>query len=302
MRILVTGSRGQVVSSLVELSAARPDIHLAAVGRPALDLTDAASIRRAIAAANPDVVVSAAAYTAVDRAEDDRDTAYQVNVIGAANVAEAAAALHVPVIHISTDYVFSGNAKHPYGEDDEPQPRTVYGYTKLRGEHAVACANPRHFILRTSWVYSPFGANFVKTMLRLACERGTVQVVSDQWGNPTCALDLAAAILQVATHRARDHFGIYHVAGTGETNWADFARHVFAASRAAGGPFAEVLEISSADYRTKAVRPANSRLSCDRFENDFGWRAPPWQVSTDAVVQRILEADHKNLSHRTGGV
>jgi dTDP-4-dehydrorhamnose reductase len=300
MRILVTGSRGQVVSSLVELSATRPDIHLVAVGRPALDLTDAASIRRAIVAANPDVVVSAAAYTAVDRAEDDRDTAYQVNVIGAANVAEAAAALRVPVIHISTDYVFSGSADHPYKEDDEPQPKTVYGYTKLRGEHAVACANPRHFILRTSWVYSPFGVNFVKTMLRLACERRTVQVVSDQWGNPTCALDLAAAILQVATNPVADRYGIYHVTGTGETTWAGFARRVFAASQAAGGPFAEVLDIVSADYRTKAVRPANSRLNCDRFESAFGWRAPPWQASTDAVVQRMLQADHINLSQRTG--
>lgn len=300
MRILVTGTRGQLVTSLVELAADMPDVSLVRVGRPGFDLLDPSSVRRAILAAKPDIVVSAAAYTAVDRAEDERDQAYQVNVVGAACVAEAAAALRVPVIHVSTDYVFSGESAHSYREGDEAEPKTVYGYTKLRGEHAVASANPRHIILRTSWVYSPFGTNFVRTMLRLAAERRVIAVVADQWGNPTSALDLAAAILLVATHPARDRYGIYHVAGEGETNWAGLARHVFRASADLGGPSAEVKDIATTEYRTKARRPLNSRLCCDRFERTFGWRAPPWQVSTDAVVRRILETDYRNQSQGTG--
>lgn len=290
MKILVTGMHGQLATSLVEAAAAWPGIELLAVGRPAFDLTDISSIRRTIFAAKPDVVVSAAAYTAVDRAEDDQDQAYTVNVIGAAAVAETAALLRVPVIHVSTDYVFSGETAEAYVEEDEPGPKTVYGYTKLRSEHAVASVNPRHIILRTSWVYSPFGTNFLRTMLRLAGERHTISVVADQWGNPTSALDLAQAILMVATHPARERPGIYHVAGTGETNWADFARSIFQASKAHRGPGADVQDIASADYRTRARRPLNSRLCCDKFERTFGWRAPPWQESTAAVVRRVLEA------------
>ncbi len=289
MKILVTGTHGQLATSLAEAAAAMPGIDLVAAGRPALDLSDPASIQREILAARPDLVVSAAAYTAVDRAEDEQDLAYAVNVIGAAAVAEAAATLRIPVIHISTDYVFSGDAARPYSEDDDTEPKTVYGYTKLRGEHAVASVNPRHIILRTSWVYSPFGTNFVKTMLRLAGERPAISVVADQWGNPTSALDLAEAILLVATHPARERSGIYHVAGSGDTNWANFARAIFASSKAAGGPCAEVHDIPSAEYPTRARRPLNSRLCCGKFERTFGWRAPPWQESTAAVVRRVLQ-------------
>ncbi|MCD2184150.1 dTDP-4-dehydrorhamnose reductase [Rhizobium sp. GN54] len=291
MKILVTGTHGQLATSLAEAATAMPGLELVTAGRPALELSDPASIRREILSARPDIVVSAAAYTAVDRAEDEQDLAYAVNVIGAAAVADAAATLRIPVIHISTDYVFSGDAGRPYSEDDETEPKTVYGYTKLRGEHAVASANPRHVILRTSWVYSPFGTNFVKTMLRIAGERPAISVVADQWGNPTSAPDLADAILLVATHPARERPGIYHVAGTGDTNWAGLARSVFEASKARGGPFAEVHDIASADYPTRARRPLNSRLCCAKFERTFGWRAPPWQESTVAVVRRVLQPD-----------
>ena len=291
MKILVTGTHGQLATSLAEAAAGMPGIELVTAGRPTLDLSNPASIQREILAARPNIVVSAAAYTAVDRAEDEQDLAYAVNVIGAAAVAEAAAALRVPVIHISTDYVFSGDAGRPYSEDDETEPKTVYGYTKLRGEHAVAGANPRHIILRTSWVYSPFGTNFVKTMLRLAGERPSISVVADQWGNPTSALDLADAILLVATHPARERSGIYHVAGTGDTNWAGLARSVFEVSKANDGPSADVRDIATADYPTRARRPLNSRLCCAKFEQTFGWRAPPWQESTAAVVRRVLQQD-----------
>ncbi|WP_426233063.1 dTDP-4-dehydrorhamnose reductase [Pararhizobium sp. DWP3-4] len=296
MKILVTGMKGQVVTSLVEAAAGMEDIELITVGRPDFDLADPCSVRQAILAAKPDVVVSSAAYTAVDLAEDERNLAYAINVTGAAAVAEAAAVLRVPIIHLSTDYVFSGSDPYPYLEDDEAEPKTVYGYTKLRSEHAVASVNPRHIILRTSWVYSPFGTNFVRSMLRIATERESIGVVSDQWGNPTSALDLATAILLIATFPERHYTGIYHLSGTGETNWSGFARHIFNVSRAHGGPYADVEDILSSDYRTKAKRPANSCLSTDKFERVFGWRAPGWQTSAETVVRRIIDRDYPNYS------
>lgn len=296
MKILVTGTKGQVVTSLVEAAAAMDDIELITVGRPDFDLADTSSVRHTILAAKPEIVVSAAAYTAVDRAEDERNLAYAINVTGAAAVAEAAAVLRVPIIHLSTDYVFSGTDPYPYLEDDEAEPKTVYGYTKLRSERAVASVNPRHIILRTSWVYSPFGTNFVRTMLRIAAERASVGVVSDQWGNPTSALDLATAILLIATYPERHYTGIYHLSGTGETNWSGFARHIFDVSRAHGGPSADVEDILSSDYRTRARRPTNSCLSTDKFERVFGWRAPSWQSSVETVVRRIIESEYPNYS------
>ena len=301
MKILVTGTKGQVVTSLVEAAAIMDDIELVTVGRPDFDLTDPSSVRQVILAVKPEIVVSAAAYTAVDRAEDERNLAYAINVTGAAAVAEAAAVLRVPIIHLSTDYVFSGTDPYPYLEDDEAEPKTVYGYTKLRGERAVASVNPRHIILRTSWVYSPFGSNFVKTMLRIGAERESVGVVSDQWGNPTSALDLATAILLIATYPEKHYTGIYHLSGTGETNWSGFARHVFDVSRSHGGPFADVEDILSSDYRTRARRPANSCLSTDKFERVFGWRAPNWQSSAETVVRRIIESDYHSYSQPVHG-
>ena len=230
MRILVTGREGQVVRSLIERSATLPGVELIAIGRPELELADPPSVRASIAAARPDIVVSAAAYTAVDRAEDEPDLAYAINAEGAGTVAAAAAELGAPVIHLSTDYVFSGEADAPYEETDATGPQGVYGKTKLLGEQAVAAANPRHVILRTAWVYSPFGANFVKTMLRLAAERDAISVVADQWGNPTSALDIAEGILHVAAalgyQEQPARYGVFHLAGTGSINWSGLAAHV----------------------------------------------------------------------------
>lgn len=301
MKIAVTGTSGQMVTSLVEAAAAMPDIQLVAVGRPDLDLANPSSVRQAILDVKPDVVVSAAAYTMVDRAEDERNLAYAINVVGAAAVAEVAATLRVPIIHLSTNYVFSGDEPYPYDEEDEAEPKTVYGYTKLRGERAVASVNPRHIILRTSWLYSPFGHNFVRTILRIAAERQRIVVVSDQWGNPTSALDLADAILLVATHPTRHHTGIFNVAGAGETNWSGFAKYIFEVSRTHGGPFAEVQEIASADYRTRAKRPSNSCLSTDKFDRIFGWRAPVWQSSVVPIVRRIINADYPHFPLKAPG-
>lgn len=290
MRLVVTGRDGQVAQSLAE--RAKGDVEVVPVGRPELDLALPETIAPALAAARPDIVISAAAYTAVDRAEDEPDLAFAINAQGAGRVAEAAARIGVPVIHLSTDYVFDGEAEAPYGEDHRPDPRSVYGASKLAGEKAVADANPHHLILRTAWVYSPFGANFVKTMLRLAADRDEIAVVADQWGNPTSALDIADGILLAASALRRPEgfsaYGVYHLAGTGAVNWSGFARHVLETSARMGGPQARVREISAAEYPTKARRPANSCLSTEKFAMAFGWRAPEWRPSTREVVCRLL--------------
>ncbi len=272
-------------------------------GRPQLDLLEPETVRVAILTARPDVVVSAAAYTAVDHAEDEPELAFAVNAKGAGAVASAAAEVGAAVIHLSTDYVFSGDAPGEYAETDATDPQNVYGRSKLEGERAVAAANPRHVILRTAWVYSPFGRNFVKTMLGLASQRDHVRVVADQWGNPTAAADIADGILRIAKtvaaggheefrqdeFRQAEFYGIFHLAGAGSTNWAGFARQVFATSASLGGPWAEVEEIATADYPTKARRPLNSRLSCERLLSVYGWRPPAWQDSCRAVVTRLVE-------------
>ncbi|TPJ65349.1 dTDP-4-dehydrorhamnose reductase [Mesorhizobium sp. B2-6-1] len=289
MRLVVTGREGQVAASLLE--AGREDVKVIAIGRPQLDLARRGTVIEAITAAKPDIVVSAAAYTAVDQAEDEPELAFAVNAAGAGEVAQAAARLGVPVIHLSTDYVFDGTKDGPYLETDATAPIGVYGASKLAGEQAVASANPRHLILRTAWVYSPFGKNFAKTMLRLASDRDEIPVVADQWGNPTSALDIADAILHAArVHRNEDlaAWGIYHLAGTGETNWSGFARHILDTSGGLGGPSARVRDIAATDYPTKARRPANSRLSSAKFASVFGWSAPVLQKSAREVVRRLL--------------
>lgn len=292
MKILVTGREGQVVQSLLEKAAGRFDLEVIALGRPELDLAKPDTVHGAVAAIKPDLVVSAAAYTAVDLAEDEPDLAFAVNATGAEAIAEAAKACGVPVIHLSTDYVFAGDADEPYVETDPTGPRSVYGSSKLEGERLVAQANPRHIILRTAWVYSPFGKNFVKTMMKLAETRDALTVVSDQKGNPTSALDIADAIIQIADHLASapdfSAYGVYHLVGTGDTNWSGFARTIFGESAKLGGPSATVTDIATADYPTKAARPANSCLSTAKFQQVFNWSAPHWQSSLRDVLARLI--------------
>lgn len=291
MRIAVTGRDGQVAQSLAERARGRDGVEIVLAGRPALDLAHPASVGPALAAVQPDLVVSAAAYTAVDNAEDEPALAHAINGEGAGAVSAAAARLGIPVIHLSTDYVFDGSKTGPYVETDPTNPMGAYGASKLAGEQAVAAANPRHVILRTAWVYSPFGNNFVKTMLRLARERDELTIVADQFGNPTSALDIADAVLHVAAalpaigDRA---YGIFHLAGSGTTNWSGFARQVMDSSRQRGGPAVPVRDITTAQFPTKARRPPNSRLSTDRLAATFGWTAPDWQSSVDRVVARLL--------------
>lgn len=290
MRLAVTGTQGQVTRALQEAGPGF-GIEVVALGRPEFDLARPETVGDAIAATGADIVVSAAAYTAVDQAEDEPALAQAINAAGAGAVAAAAAAMGVPVIHLSTDYVFDGQGEHPHAEGDAVAPLGVYGHSKLAGEKAVAAANPRHLILRTAWVYSPWGRNFVRTMLRLAEGRDEVAVVADQWGNPTSALDIAGGVVHAAMRLGGPAapYGLYHLAGSGDTSWSGFARQVFSVSAELGGPTATVRDITTADYPTKARRPANSRLSSDAFAATFGWRAPAWQESVAKVVRRILE-------------
>lgn len=294
MRIAVTGQAGQVVTSLVELGAAAGH-DVIGIGRPQLDLADPASVMRALEAAAPEAIVSAAAYTAVDKAESESDLAYAVNGAGAGAVAQAAKALGVPLIHVSTDYVFDGLADRPYSERDPTGPTGVYGASKLAGEQAVlAVHGDNSAIVRVAWVYSPFGTNFVKTMLRLAGNRDEVSVVADQVGNPTSALEIADGILSIATNMVSnsspDLRGIFHMTAQGETSWANFAEAIFAASAAQGGPAASVRRIGTADYPTPATRPANSRLDCELIARVHGVVLPDWQASLDTVVARLQRA------------
>lgn len=295
MRIVVTGRDGQVVRALTERGIALGQ-DIIPIGRPELDLRgDPTAIINALRASQPDVIVSAAAYTAVDKAETESDLAAAVNVAGVRAVALAAKAHGVPLIHLSTDYVFDGTKDAPYTENDVTEPTGVYGQTKLAGEQAVLAAHNDVVILRTAWVYSPFGANFVKTMLRLAADRDDIGVVADQIGNPTSALDIADAILAIAgklSASASPHLrGIFHMSGAGEASWADFAQAIFSASEAAGGPNARVRQITTSEFPTPAKRPNNSRLDCSKLFEAYAISLPDWRTSTSAVVERLLSSN-----------
>jgi dTDP-4-dehydrorhamnose reductase len=297
VRLLVTGRTGQVARALFEAGALAGHSVVVA-GRPELDLCDRSTIDAAIAREAPDIVVNAAAYTQVDRAETDEAAAFAVNADGAGCVAQACAAHGVPIIQLSTDYVFDGSKDGPYREDDAVAPINAYGRSKLAGEQAVAAAGPRHLIVRTSWVYSPWGSNFVRTMLRLARSRPSIDVVDDQRGCPTSALDLAEALLALArravTQPGDMPWGIVHAAGHGETTWHDFARTIVERAPAHGLPAAQIVPIPTSSYPTPARRPANSRLDCSLLRERFGAALPYWRDGVDACLARI--AYHERTS------
>lgn len=292
MRILVTGRDGQVARAIAASSLASHELIFA--GRPDFDLGDAASIEMTIARTDPDLVISAAAYTAVDKAEDDIVCAELVNAEAPGVVARAATQAGAPVIHLSTDYVFDGRGERAWREDDPVAPIGVYGRTKTAGEEAVrGAALDAHAIVRTAWVYSPWGTNFVKTMLRLAGNgHDVVRVVADQIGCPTSAHCIADGLDAVVRHWQAEGpgrtSGTYHLAGTGHTSWAGFATAIFSASAAAGGPSAGVEPIPSSAYPTRAVRPANSRLDCAKFRSTFGYETAPWPKALQKVVDELL--------------
>jgi dTDP-4-dehydrorhamnose reductase len=241
------------------------------------------------------VVVNAAAYTEVDRAEQERELAFQINARGAGEAAAAAKRAGARFIHVSTDYVFDGRGNRPWREDDPISPLNAYGQSKAEGEALVRAANPQHVILRTSWVISPFGRNFVKTMINAAKVRDVLQVVDDQRGCPTSALDLADAILKLAERwHGGDEAGLgetFHVAGSGETSWCGLAQLVMDECRKLGAPAAEVRPIATADWPTPAPRPAYSVLDCSKFQADIGCALPDWRASTAEVVAKLVATD-----------
>jgi dTDP-4-dehydrorhamnose reductase len=295
-KIFIAGENGQVAKALARTYHARGDV-VKSAGRATSDVASEAATLSAIVDFKPNLVINAAAYTAVDKAEDEVEQAYKVNRDGARHVAAAARAAAAPLIHISTDYVFDGNKKSPYLESDATNPIGVYGKSKLAGEAAVAAATPDHVILRTSWVCSPDGNNFVKTMLRLAGERDELSVVDDQWGAPTFAADLADAIAAIgekllAMSSRRDLYGIYHATGAGETTWCRFARAIMEKSAARDGSSCRIRAIPSSDYPTRARRPENSRLDCSKLAQSFGLRLPEWQTSLDRCLDQLITANH----------
>ncbi|WP_342359594.1 dTDP-4-dehydrorhamnose reductase [Terrarubrum flagellatum] len=291
MKLLVTGRNGQIAQSLAALDS--DDVKIIALGRPDLDITDRASIDRAIAVYRPDLVVNAAAYTAVDKAESDQDAAFAVNRDGAGHVAAATAAAGLPIIHISTDYVFAGDKSEPYVETDATGPQNIYGLSKLEGEKAIAAANPAHVILRTAWVYSPYGSNFLKTMLRLAAERDVIRVVADQHGTPTYAPDIAEAIVAVAERIKADPKGVawrgvFHMVAEGETTWAGFAEEIFRRSESQGGPSIRIESISATEYPSIARRPINSRLSTRYFRRTFQTSLRNWRLAVSDCIKGLF--------------
>lgn len=300
MKILVVGARGQLAAALVDVLAEK-DFSVVAVGRPKLDLLKPDSLARAIDAVKPDVVVNTAAYTAVDLAEAEPQVAHAVNTRGAETVAQACSKAGLPILHISTDYVFDGLSSAPYVESDPTSPLNVYGKSKQEGEYLVAAACAEHIVIRTAWLYSATGQNFVKTMLQLAQKSQQVRVVDDQRSNPTYAPHLAGAIGAIARRVCRDRgsvpWGTYHLAGSGHTTWCGLATEAFAQSKRLGGPFAEVIPIATSDFPRPARRPHDSRLSCANIARTFAVTLPHWKDGTAECVTQLL-AEGSGASRR----
>jgi dTDP-4-dehydrorhamnose reductase len=291
MKVLVTGREGQLALSLVERAQGRAGIELSALGRPDLDLEVPGSAARTIAAARPDVIINAAAYTAVDQAEDEPERAFRINRDAAGEVAAAAADSGASLIHISTDYVFDGQARSPYREDAPTNPLGVYGRSKLAGEERVRSETGRHIIVRTAWLYSPFGGNFLKSMMAAAHKGRPLTVVDDQYGSPTSALDLAEALLRVVDRWQRDPaVGLghtFHLTAGGSTSWCGFARAIMDECARLGAASVEVSPIASADWPARAPRPAYSVLDCGKFTQTFGVRPREWQAPAREAVERL---------------
>lgn len=294
MRLLIAGWHGQVARALIEAAPSLPHIKALAAGRAALDVRDPRSIERAFSDISPNVVINTAAYTAVDRAEADEDAAFALNRDGARLLARAAARRDVPILHVSTHYVFDGTKKEPYVESDTPSPQTVFGRSKLEGERAVAETNARHVIVRTGWVFGPSGRNFATNILASANGSEPLRVVADQKGNPTYAPHLAALLLDVAGRLAAEPadglWGTYHAAGSGVTSWHGLATEILARASVTSDTEPTVIPISSVDYPTAAPRPKNSTLDCGLLYERFGLRLPPWQEGVAACVACRFES------------
>jgi dTDP-4-dehydrorhamnose reductase len=289
MKVLITGKNGQVGNCLVSQLSNMTEINFLALSREELDITNAEQVSKIVNEYKPSVIINAAAYTAVDKAEAEVELANAINNLGPKNLAKAAAQVNAAIIHISTDYVFAGNKNGLYTETDEVNPQGVYGQTKLAGEQSVAQECDAHIILRTAWVFSEFGNNFVKTMLRLAQTRDTLGVVGDQFGGPTYAGDIAKAIISIAQQLQQGciKFGVYNYSGYPHVSWQEFASEIFEKALAKNliqSPIT-VNSILTADYPTPAKRPANSKLDCSKITTDFSIQPSDWKAALNTIQQ-----------------
>lgn len=281
MKILVTGSLGQVGRCLVEQLSSFDGVDFIALDRDELDITDSSAVADIVLSFQPDVIINAAAHTAVDRAEDEVELSYAINRDGPENLAKAAEKTGAAILHISTDYVFAGDKDGEYIESDETGPQGVYGKSKLAGEIAVANACKRHVILRTAWVFSEHGANFVKSMLRLAQSRDSLGIVADQFGGPTYAGGIAKALIKISFDiKQQNHtsYGVYHYSGLPHVSWYEFAKTIFEQANEQGVLNKNILvnPISTLDYPTPAKRPANSKLNNNKIQSEFGVEPNDW--------------------------
>jgi dTDP-4-dehydrorhamnose reductase len=294
-RILVTGASGQVGTEVSRLTWPR-NTQICTPSRYDLDISDQKSVAAYFAAMRPQCVINLAAYTAVDRAETDVAAAFLVNAQGAAFVAEAARLAEAPIIHVSTDYVFNGSASTPYCEADATRPLNAYGASKLAGELAVRACNARSIVVRTAWVVSAYGANFIKTMLRLAETTPELRIVDDQRGSPTSASDIAASLQMLAMRAIEDPktpWGIYHFVNRGETSWFGLAEHIFSWRAARGRARPRVRPISTADFPRPALRPAYSHLDTRLIEGTFGIQPRPWEQAIDSILEELAATEHE---------
>ncbi|WP_312162785.1 dTDP-4-dehydrorhamnose reductase [Phenylobacterium sp.] len=296
--VLLTGGSGQVGHEVMRQAPA--GMNVVAPGRAELDLSDSDAILAMVASRPWAAVINCAAYTAVDRAESEAVEAWRANALGPATLAQVTAAAQIPLIHVSTDYVFDGSKAGYYAEGDPVAPLGVYGASKEAGEQAVRTGNPRHVILRTAWVVSPHGSNFIKTMLRLAETRPEIRVVDDQRGCPTSAIDIAAVLLHIAGRMIAAPqaapSGTYHFVNGGEATWYELARTVFDLAAARGYPAPKVEAITTAEYPTPARRPANSRLDVAKLRGDYGITPRPWRAAVEDIVEALLPAKQEQGS------
>jgi len=295
--ILVFGGGGQVGQELKRVSVISA-MSLVALSRAEADITDPHAVAAAIKHHDPLVVVNAASYTKVDLAESESEAARQANEVGPAIIGAECARAGVPLIHLSTDYVFDGCKPTGYVEGDPIRPINVYGHTKAAGERAVRESTPLHVIIRTSWIYGEFGKNFLKTILNLAATREELRIVADQRGCPTSTPDLAQAILRIVPQLLSSKiWGTYHFTGSGVTTWHQFACRIVAAQAPLTGRTPRVTAIPTSDFPTPARRPANSELDSRLFERVFGFCGRPWPEETDAIVRALTQADHGKNTH-----
>jgi dTDP-4-dehydrorhamnose reductase len=290
INVLILGATGQVGTELTH-QAWPSHINVYAPNRGDLDFANEEALHEIITSRRWACVINTAAYTAVDNAEAEVGSAWRINALAPALLAAGTAKSQTPIIHVSTDYVFDGKSEKPYRPEDPMHPKSVYGASKAGGEYAVGTANPRHVIVRSAWIFSPHRSNFVKTMLRLATERDVLRVVDDQVGCPTSAADLASALMSISRRLIDDPsapYGTYHFANAGETTWCGLARQVMGGAQRRGARTVPVEAITTADFVTKAVRPANSALATDSLTRDYAIRPRPWQHALEDVLDALL--------------